>query len=196
LLLNCHASILAQNSPPGNLILPADNQSQRFGVQLMFLFEYSRCKSFLSVVIKHRDNALRDDWATVESLINKVNGTTGPLDAVLQYLSMSVKSGKRRQQTRMNIQNAITIGFDEEAREQSHITRKTNYLYSLSLKRRDNIAIMFISTSAVTLDDGCLEAPPFCHVHSRSVWLIANHHGNYSPRDATFIYGAREREHV
>src|SRR6266508_1971340 len=99
----------------------------------MFLFEDSRGKSFLGVVIQHRNHPLRDDWATVERFINKVNGTARPLNAVFQYLSMSVKSGKRGQQTRMNIQNAMTIGFDEEQGEQSHVTRKANNLYSISL---------------------------------------------------------------
>src|SRR6266540_28365 len=153
----------------------------------MFLFKYARGKSFLSVVIQHRNHALPDDWATIESLINKVNGTTGPLDAVFQHLAMGIKPRKRRQQTRMNIQNAAAIRFDEEGGEQTHVPRKANYLHSVRLKRRDNLTIMFISTPAVPLDDGCVKAPLLCRVQSRRIWLIAHHQGDYCARYATLV---------
>jgi hypothetical protein len=63
----------------------------------MFLLEYARSKSLLRVTRKYRDHLLRDDWATIESFINKVNRAAGPLDSVFQNLPVRIESGKRRQ---------------------------------------------------------------------------------------------------
>ena len=75
----------------------------------MFLFEYARRKSFLSVVFKDRNHLLPNDWATIQSFINKVNRAASPLDTMFKDLAVGVESGKRRQQTRMNIQNAVAV---------------------------------------------------------------------------------------
>jgi hypothetical protein len=57
-----------------------------------------------------------------------VNRTAGKSHTVFERFSLHVQTGKRRQQCRVNIHDAISIGFDEYRRQQPHKTRQHDEL--------------------------------------------------------------------
>jgi hypothetical protein len=63
---------------------------------LVLLFEDARGEGFDSVVFHYGDGALRDDWATIERLVNKVDRATTHLHTVRERLSLRIESGKSR----------------------------------------------------------------------------------------------------
>src|SRR5204863_4435651 len=104
------------HTPTNYLIISAYNQSQSFNIKLVLLFEYARRESFFRVFIKNRHYLLGDDWSTIKCLVNKMDRATRPLDAVFKHLFVGIASGKCRQKTGVNIQDAITVSLDEITR--------------------------------------------------------------------------------
>src|SRR6267378_1317709 len=102
--------LLAYHSPANNLILAAGNDSQRFGIQSVLFFQYALGKRLFVIFVEHRNDSLRDDWPAIECLINKGHRATAEFDAMFQSLLLRIKTRERRQQARMNIQDAIAIG--------------------------------------------------------------------------------------
>ena len=92
----------------------------------MLLFQNPRRQCLNRVIRKHRDFSLRDDWAAIQSLIDKMNGAAAKFRAAVQRLLLRIKSGKRWQQARMNIQNAAAIRCDKFARKDAHVTGEAN----------------------------------------------------------------------
>ena len=95
----------------------------------MLLFEYARGESLFRVFIKNRHGLLSDDWSTVKCLVNKMDCATRPLDAMFKHLFVGIESGKCRQETGVNIQDAMTVSLNEIAGEQPHVAGQTNNIY-------------------------------------------------------------------
>src|SRR5438552_5360809 len=55
------------------------------------------------VVVQHRNGLLSEDGPGVDALVDKVNGATGHLDAVIERLFPRFQTRKRGQQSRMNV---------------------------------------------------------------------------------------------
>ena len=73
-----------------------------------------------------RDVVPADRRAVIEFVVNKMNRATRYFYAVFDCLPLRVESGKRRKQTRMNINDFIGKRLDKIARQKPHITRETN----------------------------------------------------------------------
>ena len=69
----------------------------------MLLFEYARGEGLDGVIFQHGHSALRDDWTTIERLVNKVDRASTHLHAMLERLSLRIESRECRQETRMNV---------------------------------------------------------------------------------------------
>ena len=59
------------------------------------------------VVLEHRHRRLQDDRTVVELACHEVHGRAGDADAVLERLPLRVEAGKRRQQRRMDVEDAM-----------------------------------------------------------------------------------------
>ena len=87
----------------------------------MFFFQNSFGQGRVSIAVFHFDDGLQDDRAGVEIFVDEMDGATGEFYAVFESLPLRFESGERRQQRRMNIQNAIGERGDEIGREQTHV---------------------------------------------------------------------------
>src|SRR5687767_12671908 len=96
------------------------------GVKNVFLFEDACGECLNRIAIEHGHGALRDDWPTIKRLVNKVDRAAANFHAMLERLSLRIKPGKRRQQTRMNIHNPVPERLNKTRRQQPHVTRETN----------------------------------------------------------------------
>src|ERR1051325_4293521 len=83
----------------------AKNHGYGFRVEFVFLFEDARGECLDGVAFQHGHCALRDDWTTIERLVDEVDRATTHLHTVLERLSLCVESGKLRQQARMNVED-------------------------------------------------------------------------------------------
>jgi hypothetical protein len=118
----------------------------------MLFDEDARGERLRRVVVCDGHNALRDDGAAVQSLIDEVDGAAAEFDAVLDGLSLRVEAGEGGQQTRMNIKYASAISCDEDGREQAHVTGEADEFDVMRLQRCNDLAFMFGACAPATFD--------------------------------------------
>src|SRR5258708_36268333 len=87
----------------------------------MFLFQDALGKGVLVVGIEDGDDGLQDDGAGVEIFVDKVDGASGELDAVIEGLLLRFEAGEGRQERRVNIDDALGKGGYEEGGEKAHV---------------------------------------------------------------------------
>ena len=60
----------------------------------MLFDQDSSRKSFDRVILVDGHDALQDDWPTIQSLVNEMDRTTSPFDAVFERLFLCVQARK------------------------------------------------------------------------------------------------------
>src|SRR5256885_2111130 len=113
---------MESNAAAFDLITAARNERNGFCVSLVFFNENARGERVGRIVIKHRNDSLRDDRPAIQCLVNEMNCAAGELDSMLDGLTLRVESGKCRKQTRMNVEYAVAESLCEAGREQAHVT--------------------------------------------------------------------------
>ena len=162
----------------------------------MLFGEDARREGLFGVVVADGDDALRDDGAAVEGLVNKVDGAAGKLHAVMERLALRIEAGKGREQARMNVENAPAISFDKERREQPHETGEADEINSPRAKRRDDVALMLFTQTLPTLNDERLYLALRRVAETCGIVFIADDNGDFRIRDAPVAHRVGEREHV
>src|SRR5919202_1141285 len=85
-------------SPPFDLVAAGTDERERLRISLVLFKEYARGERLFGVGVEDGDDALRDDGAAVQSLVNEVDGAAGEADAVLDGLALRVEAGEGRKQ--------------------------------------------------------------------------------------------------
>jgi hypothetical protein len=83
--------------------IPGKKQAYGTGEQAMFRFQDAPAQGILVVLITHFNALLQDNGSGVHTTINKMHGTSGTLDPVLQGLALGVQPRERGQQRRVDI---------------------------------------------------------------------------------------------
>ncbi len=81
---------------------------------------------FFGVSRSDGDRFLKKDRPGIDPFINEVDRDTGHLDAMLQSIAHSGRSGKRRQECRVDIENPVTVGADQRAPQNPHESRENH----------------------------------------------------------------------
>ncbi len=121
------------------------------GINPVLLLENARGEAVLRVVIHHRHDCLNDDWARVHVLINKVDRTTGELDAVIEGSFLDMQAGEGRQQGRVDVHDAAGESVDERRRYYAHEAGQTNEVHVPFLQLLHKKGIKFIPSSLISL---------------------------------------------
>src|ERR1051326_1945529 len=83
--------LFSYDPPPDDFILAAADERERLRVSLVLFGEDARGERVFGVGVEDGDNALRDDGAAVQSLVNEVDCAAGEADAVLDGLALSIE---------------------------------------------------------------------------------------------------------
>ena len=107
-------------------VFGAGDAGDGFAVGDVFLGEDAVGEGVGVVGFEDGDNALQDDDAVVEVLVDKVDGATGDLDAVIECLGLGFEAGKRGQQRWVDVENAVRKCRDELGRQEAHVAGEAN----------------------------------------------------------------------
>ena len=80
------------------------------------------------VVFVHLHGPLNNDWTVVEFVVDQMHGAARHLDPVVRGLLLGVQARKRRQEGRVNVEDAIGKIIDKEVRQESHVAGETDPL--------------------------------------------------------------------
>src|SRR5439155_5330528 len=144
------------------------------GVKLMFFNQNARGQTFNCVALVNRHHTLRNDRSAIERLINKMNRAAGFFGALLERLPLRVEARKRRQQTRMNVQNATAIAVEKLARQHAHVASQTNQIDFAGLQSGDDFAIVFCAGTSAAFNHEGFDSALLSFTEAGSVWLIAD----------------------
>src|ERR1051326_5570430 len=85
----------------------AEHDVDRLGIRDVLLLQDARGQRMFVIARVHRHRALDDDRTVVEMLVDEMHGAAADFDSVFERLPLRVEAGKRGQQRRMNIKDAI-----------------------------------------------------------------------------------------
>ena len=88
----------------------------------MLLFKNTGGQRFGRIGVMDRDGSLNNDRPFVDPFRDKVHCAAGDLTAMIDCLFLDVEPGKGRQQRGMNIHHAVLKSFDEDRRDDPHVT--------------------------------------------------------------------------
>ena len=108
----------------------------------MFLLQDPGGEGVFVVNIEYRDCLLQNDSAVVEFFVHEMDRAARNLHTVSKSLFLGLKSGKSRQQRRMNVKNAPGKLLHKPRREQPHISRKTDQINFVFLQSSYYLTIM------------------------------------------------------
>src|SRR5438034_6215612 len=92
----------------------------------MLLDQDASGQRLLRVGRLHRYRSLQDDRPRVYPFVDEVDRGAGDPDAVVESLPLSVQSGERWQQRRMDVHQPSLPGADEHRTQDAHEARETD----------------------------------------------------------------------
>src|SRR5438045_9625780 len=81
-----------------------------------------------------------------------MHGAAADSSSVFQRLSLRVESGKSRQQTWMNVEDAATIRINKFRRQHAHVAGQTNQIDLSACQRRHDFTIVFLARARATFN--------------------------------------------
>ena len=115
---------------------------------------------------------------------------------MLEHSGVYVEARKRRQQTWMNIQNAIALSFDKIIRKQSHISGQANDLDAAFVKGGDYREIMFFTRTTAAFDGASFEPAFAGELQPGHFRVVTDNQRNFSIRQAAVCDCLGQRQHI
>ncbi len=100
----------------------------------MLLFEYARRESLERILIEHRDRRLQKNRTAIQVFVHQVDGAARHFDAVSERLVLRIEPRKRREQGRVDIQDALRKLRYEPTAEQPHVAGQADQIDAVFLK--------------------------------------------------------------
>ena len=102
--------------------IPARDGRHAFGIEFMLRRMNPGVQTGWDILVQHRDGLLADDGARIHPRVHKMDGAACHFHAMLKRLPPGFKSGKRREQRRMNIHNPALKRAEKIAFQNAHET--------------------------------------------------------------------------
>ncbi len=187
---------VSDKAPPFDTIAPGDDPRDGLRIGKVLLLQDARGERVRVIVIQHGHGALEDDDAVIEVLIDEMDGAAGDGAAVLEGLHLRVKTGKCRQQRRMNVQDAIRVGGDEISREQAHVTGQADEIDAVLAEAGDDVGVVFSAWAAAGDEALGGQAQLARGGYARSADDVGEDDGNLDARKAALGDGAGDGQKV
>ena len=114
----------------------------------------------------------------VQVIIHKMHRATGNLYPVLEGLLLRLEAGKRRQQRRMNIENAVRERGYKLRRQQPHITGQANQIHSVRAQAIDHLDVVLLALAPLG-EKNLIRQPQFPRgLEAPGLGHVRDHHRN------------------
>src|SRR5271165_2487500 len=166
--------LFKDNSTSHNVVFFPQHQRDRFAIRNVLPPEDAPSQRVIVVGVEHRHGLRQDDRSVVEVGNHEVHGTARHLHAVVERLLLRVKSRKRRQQRRVDVQDAIGKLLYEPRRQQSHIASKADEIDFVVFQCGDDQTVVLLARYAFRRDDQRLQPAPPRRLDAGSVRLVGD----------------------
>src|SRR5271157_5094498 len=152
-ILTWSSGLLAHHhSPPLDAVLPFQHDPDCLGVCDVLLLQNACGQRVLVIRAEHGHGLLQDDGAVVEVGVHEVHRAAGDFHAIVEGLLLRLQSWKRRQQRRMDVEDAVGKLLHEPRRQQAHVSRKADKINFVLAQRGNDLAIMLFARLALRRD--------------------------------------------
>src|SRR5437016_4191417 len=103
-----------------NLAAARKDQIDSFRIDPVFFFKDPGGKRLNRVVTQYGYRRLQNDGSTIQGIIDEVDRAATELCTIFQGLPLRLRSGKRRQQRWMNVQNTVWKCVQKDGSHNSH----------------------------------------------------------------------------
>jgi hypothetical protein len=159
-----------------NLECPGGKELYRMWIEAVFLFQNSRTQAFFRVIVKDGYYCLGDDGACVNICINKVNRATGESGTVFQGFFLHIQAGKRREQSRVDIHDAMRECIDKIGPYDAHETGENHEIYLVLLQLLYNRSVERCAGFKVSVVDAAAgDMGAFCTLQGTSIRIVADY---------------------
>src|SRR6266700_2394957 len=187
---------VTKHAAAGDFEFSLQNDSNRLGINAMLLLQDFFGEGRLSVVVEHGNGGLQNDRAGIEVFVHEMYGAAGKFHAVFEGLALRFKAGERREQRRMNVQDAVWIFGDKKWGEQPHVSRQTNQINFVFVENGGDLAIVSFALQAFRRDHARANAARFGALDARCAFAIADDDGDFRIGNAARRDAFRERLEV
>ena len=115
----------------------------------MLLDEDTSRQGLDAVVIENRNGGLQHNRTIVEAGRHEMYRGAGHPDAVIECLTLRLEAGERRQQRRMNVEDAIRKRLEQLRAKSPHIPGKANQTDAARAKDLDDGAIVRVAIGVI-----------------------------------------------
>jgi hypothetical protein len=141
------------DTPPLNLQSASGKEPDGVRIEAMFLLQNSGTQALFSVIVKNRNHRLRNDGSCIHPGINEVYGASGKSGTVFQGLFLHIQAGESREQSGMDIHNAMRKSIHKVCAHDAHEPGKNHEFHSILFELRDNRAVKRRAGGEITVVD-------------------------------------------
>src|SRR5882672_2037324 len=115
--------------------------------------------------------------------VDEMDGATSEFHAVFEGLALRFQPGERREQRRMNIQDAVQKSCDKKGRQQAHVSGETDQIDLLFVKNRSDLTVIDLALQAFRRNHARLDSTRFRALDARRALAIADDDGDLRVRN-------------
>ena len=142
------------------------------------------------VIVLDRHHRLQNNRPGIETLVHEMHRAARKFRAVFERLPLRFESRKRRQQRRMNVQDAVRKRANEIWRKQSHVPGQADELNAFLFERRNDLPVVHLAFEPLRRNRARRNSTCTRPFDSRRVLLITQHDRDFGVWDAPRL-GAR-----
>ena len=114
------------------------------------LFDENACRQRLDgVAVEHRHGGLQHDRPVVELGVHDVHRRAGHTDAMLERLTLRVEAGKRGQQRRMDVEDAVRKRAKKRIADETHEAGEADELDASPLQKVRQRAVVGVAVGII-----------------------------------------------
>src|SRR6266404_8071986 len=170
-----------------------EHDANRFRIDTVFFLQDAGAERLLRVPIFHRDDGLQDDRAGIEIFVHEVDRATGKFYAVFERLALRFQARKRRQQRRVNIQNAVWKRRHKVRRQQAHISGKANQVHLVLVQDGDDLPVVGFTLQTFRWNHARSNAARFGTLDTGRAFAVTDDHGDFRVRNPARGDAVRQR---
>jgi hypothetical protein len=168
------------HTTPFDFASAAKDQVNGFRVKPVFLLENSGRQFFDRITLQNRDDGLKDDGTAIQRLIHKVHRAAAEFHSMFESLILDIQSRKRRQKRRVNVQDGMGEGLDQDRAEHSHESGQANQVDLAVPKQIDCSLIEFLSRTPCSWNEHGIQPTPSGLCQTGSGFLVTDDDCDFS----------------
>src|SRR5579863_1109182 len=173
-----------QYAAASDFVTAFEDDSNGFGINSVFFLQNSGGQRVFGVVVCDGNDGLQDDGSGVEIFVDKMDGAAGEFDAIFEGLALRLEAGERREERRVNVEDATGEGGDEIRGEKAHVAGEADEIDFMLVEDGDDLAVVGFALKAFGGDGASGDASGFGAVEAGSAFAIADDDGDFGVGNA------------